>query len=156
MNNISLSSLWVHLVIFVCMLFAHLAIVVFVCCVQCWEPALLLCGTSKGLDHWLLHLILGKSKCEKSLPKQYLHHQAGSRMFMKAVCHITCNLPSVKYCSSHFSMLPGGKKCQNYLALHLFRNRSTWQIKASNPYMSLCPRSLREMRNLCVLYSPSP
>ena len=109
----------------------------------------------KESDHWLLHLILGKSKCEKSLLKQYLHHQVGSRMFMKAVCHITCNLRSMNCCISYFSMLPGGKKCQNYLALHLFRNTSTWQIKASKPYMSLCPRSPREMRNLCVLYSPS-
>ena len=114
-----------------------------------------LLGTSKSLITDFYHLILGKSKCEKSLLKQYLHHQVGSRMFMKTVCHITCNLQSMNWCISYVSMLPGGKKCQNYLALHLFRNTSTWQIKASKPYTSLCPRSPREMRNLCVLYSPS-
>lgn len=71
----------------------------------------------KESDHWLLHLILGKSKCEKSFLKQYLHHQVGSRMFMKAVCHITCNLPSLNRCISYFLYAPRrGKKCQNYLA----------------------------------------
>lgn len=137
---------------------AHLVVIACVCCVQRWEIyslCWLLCEDLKESDHWLLHLILGKSKCEKFLLKQYLYDQVGSRMFMKAVCHITCNLQSMKCCISYFSMLPGGKKCQNYLALHLFRNTWTWQIKASKPYMSLCPRSPREMRNLCVLYSPS-
>lgn len=96
-------------------------------CVQPWEISS--AGSSvrnlKDSDHWLLHLILGKSKCEKSLLEQYLHHQVGSRMFMKAVCHITCNLWNTNCCISYFSMLPGGKKCQNYLALHLFLNTST-------------------------------
>lgn len=93
---------------------AHLAVVARVCCVQRWEIYsqcwLLSARNLKESDHWLLHLILGKSKCEKSLLKQYLHHQVGSRMFMKAVCHITCNLRSMNCCISHFSMLPGGKK----------------------------------------------
>lgn len=159
MNNTSISTLWGYFSLFVCrsLLLVHLVVIACVCCNA--ERYTASAGFSvrnlKESDHWLLHLILGKSKCEKSLLKQYLHHQDGSRMFMKAVCHITCNLWSMKCCISYFSMLPGGKKCQNYLALHLFRNTSTWQIKASKPYMSLCPRSPREMRNLCVLYSPS-
>lgn len=136
---------------------SHLVVIASVCIADRYTAgAGLSVGSLKESDHWLLHLILGKSKCEKSLLKQYLYHQVGSRMFMKAVCHITCNLQSVNWCISYFSMLPGGgKRCQNYLALHLFRSGSTWQIKASKPYVSLCPRSPREMRNLCVLYSPS-
>lgn len=159
MNNTSISTLWGYFSLFVCrsLLLVHLVVIACVCCnaERYTASAGLSVRNLKESDHWLLHLILGKSKCEKSLLKQYLHHQDGSRMFMEAVCHITCNLWSMKCCISYFSMLPGGKKCQNYLALHLFRNTSTWQIKASKPYMSLCPRSPREMRNLCVLYSPS-
>lgn len=147
---------------FVCrtLLPAHLVVIASVCLLQRWEIQTPRPGLSarnlKESDHWLLHLILGKSKCEKSLLQQYLHHQVVSRMFMKAVCRITCNLQSMNCCISYSCMLPGGEKSKNYLALHLFRNTSTWQIKASQAYMSLCPRSPREMRNLCVLYRPSP
>lgn len=161
MNNTLISSLigyFPYLFAVVCFLPTWLSYSMCVLCATLGDIQLVLAsrwGTSKSLDHWLLHLILGKSKCEKSLLKQYLHHQVGPRMFMKAVCHITCNLQSMKCCISYFSMLPGGKKCQNYLALHLFRNPSTWQIRASKPYMSLCPRSPGEMRNLCVLYRHS-
>lgn len=54
---------------------------------------------------------------------------------------------------SYFCMLPGGEKCQNYLALHLCCNTPTWWIRAWTWSMSLCPRSLGEMRNLCGVQS---
>ena len=114
----------------------------------------------KESDHRLLHLILGKSKCEKSLPEQYLYDQAGSRMFMKAVCHITCNLQSGSCCISYSSMLPGGVKkkkpklsCIAPFPQHLNVANQSLEKK---PYMSLCPRSPKEMRNLCVLYKSIP
>lgn len=89
--------------LFAGLLLAHLVVTVcvYVCTCKCAcmyvsERYTATAGSSvknlKESDHWLLHLILGKSKCEKSHLKQYLHHQVGSRMFMKAVCHITCNL----------------------------------------------------------------
>lgn len=105
MNKTSISSLWGYFSPFVCrsLLLAHLVVTVcvYVCTCKCAcmyvsERYTATAGSSvknlKESDHWLLHLILGKSKCEKSHLKQYLHHQVGSRMFMKAVCHITCNL----------------------------------------------------------------
>lgn len=76
-------------------------------------------------------------------------------MFMKAVCHITCNLWKMNCYFLLFYAPRRGRKCQNYLALHLCRNTSTWRISAWTRSMSLCPRSLAEMRNLCVVYSPS-
>lgn len=81
-----------HLFAGVCFLLTWLS----QCVCMCAHASTATAGSSvknlKESDHWLLHLILGKSKCEKSHLKQYLHHQVGSRMFMKAVCHITCNL----------------------------------------------------------------
>lgn len=72
---------------------------------------------------------------------------------MKAVCHITCNLWKM---NCYFLLLYAprrGRKCQNYLALHLCRNSSTWRILARTWPVSLCPRSLGEMRNPCVVQS---
>lgn len=165
MNKTSISSLWGYFSPFVCwsLLLAHLVVISCMCmcvCVrtgvwQIYSHRWLLCEKPQRVDHWLLHLILGKSKCEKSHLKQYLHHQVGSRMFMKAVCHITCNLWKMNCYFLLFYAPRRGRKCQNYLALHLCRNTSTWRIRAWTRSMSLCPRSLGEMRNLCVVYSPS-
>lgn len=81
----------------------------------------------KASDHHLLHLILGKSKCEKSLLKQDLHHQVWVKnIYQGAVCHITCNLQEDELLYFLLLYAPrregerGGKKSQNYLALHLF------------------------------------
>lgn len=124
MNNTSISSLWGYFPLCVCrsLLLAHLVVIA---CMHIADRYRARAGLSvsnlKDSDHWLLHLILGKSKCEKSLLQQYLYHQVGSRMFMKAVWHITCNLQTVNCCISDSSMLPGGKRnAKNYLALHLF------------------------------------
>lgn len=128
MNNTSISSLWGYIsprLFAGVLLLAHLVVIVCVsvcvcvrACVQaraCVRVRYTACAGSsvsnlKESDHWLLQLILGKSKCEKSLLKQYLHHQVGSRMFMKAVCHITCNLRNTNRCIPHFSVLPGGER----------------------------------------------